>query len=197
MTHASAFTDALCDVLTRPDVLDGIDELASLLAASKLRGGRLFVLGVGGGAANAAHAASDFRKLCGIEAYAPTDGIAEITARTNDDGWETVFREWLVVSRLGGRDALLVFSVGGGTPTVSPCIWRAVQYASECRALVLGVVGRSSGAARRLGVSVIVAEGDAPGSLGQMLTPVTESLQVAVIHALVTDPRLMVGEMKW
>lgn len=170
-------------------------KLVAELASLRERGGRLFVIGVGGGAANAAHAVCDFRKLCGIETYAPTDGIAELTARTNDDGWQTVFAEWLRGSRLGPADAVLFFSVGGGHARVSVCISEAVVLAREVGARILGVVGRSDGAVARLGdVVVVIARENVPEHL---LTPVTETVQVAVLHALVSDPRLQVGKTKW
>ncbi len=127
-----------------------VDELASALADVRRRQGRLFVLGVGGGAAHASHAVNDFRKLCDLEAYAPTDNVAEITARTNDEGWETTFDAWLRTSRLSARDAILVFSVGGGSRThdVSVNIVRAIELAREVGARVFGVVGRADGAHR-------------------------------------------------
>lgn len=170
------------------------EALVTELIALRARRGRLFVLGVGGGAANAAHAVNDFRKLCGIEAYAPTDGIAELTARTNDEGWPTVFTEWLRVSRISFRDAIMVFSVGGGHPTVSACIYEAIQLAYAVRAPVLGVVGRSDGAAAHQGNAVIVV-----GELSKSawLTPITETAQIAVLHALVSDPRLRRSPTKW
>ncbi len=187
----SEFKQQLCAVLEA--VLDArVDAMVTELVALRVRQGRLFVLGVGGGAANAAHAVNDFRKLCGIEAYAPTDGIAELTARTNDEGWGTVFKAWLRTSKLSGKDALMVFSVGGGHPAVSACIYEAVHLARQVDAPVLGVVGRSDGAVAQLGTAVIVT-----GLEGAMLTPVTETVQVAVLHALVSDSRLKLGPTKW
>lgn len=169
-----------------------VDAMVEELVALRARGGRLFCLGVGGGAANAAHAVNDLRKLCGIEAYAPTDGIAELTARANDEGLDTVFKAWLRTSRLSGRDALLVFSVGGGQPRASMCIYEAVQLAKQVGARVLGVVGRADGATAKMGDAVVVT-----GVEGPLLTPVTETVQVAVVHALVSDPRLQMQETKW
>jgi D-sedoheptulose 7-phosphate isomerase len=192
MGHIDDFTAAAVGVLG--DVADGsaYDEMVYELAALRERGGRLFCLGVGGGAANAAHAVCDFRKLCGIEAYAPADGTAELTARTNDEGWATVFKAWLRTSRLSSKDALMVFSVGGGQADVSACIYEAVQLAKQVGARVLGVVGRAEGVVARFGDAVVVT-----GIAGPLLTPVTETAQVAVLHALVSDPRLQTGKTKW
>lgn len=171
---------------------DQHDLLVRELVALRERRGRLFCLGVGGGAANAAHAVNDFRKLCAIEAYAPSDGIAELTARANDEGWHTIFKAWLRVSKLSSKDALFVFSVGGGQGNVSACIYEAVQLAAQVGARVLGVVGLSTGVTALVGDAVVVTE-----VLGDLLTPVTEAAQAAVLHALVSDPRLKVGRTKW
>lgn len=155
--------------------------------------GRLFVLGVGGGAANAAHAVCDFRKLCGIEAYAPSDGIAELTARVNDEGWATAFTGWLRTSRISDRDAMLIFSVGGGHASVSACIYEAVLLARQVGAEVLAVVGRPDGIAARVASAGVVVD----SSEVNLLTPVTEAAQIAVLHALVSDPRLQLSKTKW
>jgi len=168
------------------------DVMVKMLDALRRRRGRLFILGVGGGAANAAHAACDFRKLCGIEAYAPTDGVAEVTARTNDDGWRTIFTSWLRTSGITQADMLLIFSVGGGHASVSVCIYEAVQLARQVGALMLAVVGRPDGIAGRLADAAVVV--DAPD---RWITPITEAAQIAVLHALVSDPRLQIGETKW
>jgi len=195
--HSGEFFIALRDALANIDH-GAYNSLVDELVALRERGGRLFCLGVGGGAANAAHAVNDFRKLCGIEAYAPTDGVAELTARANDDGWATIFMEYLKVSRLTAYDALMVFSVGGGTPDVSACIFEAVRYAvnrHDSGVRVLGVVGRGSGVTAELGGAVIVV--DPADQLGPLLTPVTETAQVAVLHALVSDPRLQIQKTKW
>lgn len=191
ISHPDKFYDVLADVL-RERAVGAHTLMVDELVALRARKGRLFCLGVGGGAANAAHAVNDFRKLCGIEAYAPTDGIAELTARTNDEGWNTVFTAWLRTSKLSGKDALMVFSVGGGHPTVSACIYEAVQLARQVEAPVLGVVGRAAGAVAQMGTAVVVT-----GLEGELLTPVTETVQVAVLHALVSDPHLKVNETKW
>lgn len=188
----AAFIQAVAGVLVRPDFAYVANRHAMCLAALRHRGGRLFCVGVGGGAANAAHAVNDFRKLCNIEAYAPTDGIAELTARVNDDGWKWVFEEWLRVSNMRAADALYVYSVGGGKEDVSSCITRAVRYAGDVGAPILGVVGRGDGATAKFGTSVLVTH-----ISGDLLTPVTETVQVAMLHALVSDPRLQLRETRW
>lgn len=170
------------------------DALVDSLLQVRARDGRVFCLGVGGGAANAAHAVNDFRKLCGIEAYAPTDGIAELTARANDEGMDTIFSGWLKGSHICGLDALMVFSVGGGSENVSRCISAAVDTAKGAGATILGVVGRSDGAvATRGDVVVIMGVGASP----LLLTPITEAAQIAVLHALVSDQRLQLNPTKW
>jgi D-sedoheptulose 7-phosphate isomerase len=171
-----------------------VDAMAERLAGVRAGGGRLFVLGVGGGAAHASHAVNDFRKLCGIETYAPSDNVAELTARTNDEGWETSYVEWLRTSRLSDRDAVLVFSVGGGSREhgVSMNLVIAVEHADEVGATVLGVVGSAEGTTARLGDIVVVV--DAPPALK---TPLVESLQAVVWHALVSHPGLAVAAGKW
>lgn len=160
-----------------------IERLAGLLESLRRQGGRLFVLGVGGGAAHASHAASDFRKLAGIEAYAPTDNVAELTARTNDAGWDTIFLEWLRTSRLGPRDMLLVFSVGGGDleRNVSPNLVRALQFAREVGARIGGVVGRDGGFTARVADACVVV----PTVNPSRVTYHTEGFQAVVWHLLV------------
>ena len=169
-------------------IVDGLVEL-------RQRGGRLFILGVGGSAANAGHAVNDFRKLCGIEAYAPTDNVAELTARTNDEGWETVFANWLAVSRAGERDALLIFSVGGGSSerNVSVNLVRAIAYAREKGLKIFGVVGRDGGDTKRRGDAVLVV----PTIDEALVTPHTEAFQAVIWHAMVCHPKLMARENKW
>jgi D-sedoheptulose 7-phosphate isomerase len=172
-----------------------IDALIDLLVATRAQGGRLFVLGVGGSAANASHAVNDFRKITGLEAYAPTDNVSELTARTNDDGWASVFEGWLRVSRLGAGDLVLVFSVGGGNAekNVSPNLVAALQYAKGVGARVAGVVGRDGGyTAKVADVCVII-----PTVNPDHVTPHTEAFQAVVWHLLVTDPRLKTAATKW
>ena len=189
--HASRFYDCLQAVTAKAAALHEHLVLELLHLRDDLQG-RLFCLGVGGGAANAAHAVNDFRKLCGIEAYAPTDAVSELTARANDEGLNTIFVAWLKVSRLTERDMLMVFSVGGGTEDVSRCIAEAVALAVNARARVIGVVGRGDGFTARFGNTVLVTEIEGP-----LLTPVTETVQIAVLHALVSDPRLRISATKW
>lgn len=168
------------------------DLMIEELVALRERGGRLFCLGVGGGAANAAHAVCDFRKLCGIEAYSPTDSVAELTARVNDEGWATVLVEWLRGSHLRSSDVVFIFSVGGGTPDVSACVTKAVMLAKNIGARVMGVVAMPAGTTALLGDAVVVTN-----LVGPLCTPVTEAAQGAVHHALVSDPRLQISRTKW
>jgi D-sedoheptulose 7-phosphate isomerase len=180
--------------LCRSIPMQAMDALAEHLATLRARGGRLFLLGVGGGAAHASHAANDFRKLCNIEAYAPTDNVAELTARTNDEGWDTTFIEWLRVSRLRPEDGLFVFSVGGGSRehNVSMNLVRALEFGHERGCSIFGVVGKSDGATARLGDVVVVIE--APP---EMRTPLVEGLQAVVWHGLVSHPSLAERDGKW
>jgi D-sedoheptulose 7-phosphate isomerase len=171
-----------------------LDAMASGLAGVRERGGRLFVLGVGGGAGHASHAVNDFRKLCALESYAPTDNVSELTARTNDDGWETSFTAWLEVSRLSARDALLVFSVGGGSRerNVSTNLVTAIEAAHAGGASIHGVVGAPGGTLARLAdVAILI---DPPAALR---TPLVESFQAVIWHALVSHPELAVKVGHW
>src|SRR5687768_2366548 len=173
---------------------DAIDAIADGLAAVRARGGRLFVLGVGGGAGHASHAVNDFRKLCLIESYAPTDNVSELTARTNDEGWETSYTAWLEVSRLGPDDAVLAFSVGGGSRehNVSVNLVNALEAAREAGAAIFGVVGAPGGALARLAdVAILI---DPPAALR---TPLVESFQAVVWHALVSHPELAARQGHW
>jgi D-sedoheptulose 7-phosphate isomerase len=171
-----------------------IDAMAMGLAGLRERGGRLFVIGVGGGAGHASHAVNDFRKLCCIESYAPTDNVSELTARTNDDGWETSFSSWLKVSRLAKRDALLVFSVGGGSRehNVSTNLVGAMEAAHAIGAAIYGVVGAPGGTLAELADIAIVIE--PPPNLR---TPLVESLQAVVWHGLVSHPDLAAQTGHW
>jgi D-sedoheptulose 7-phosphate isomerase len=171
-----------------------VDAMARGLAAVRDRGGRLFILGVGGGAGHASHAVNDFRKLCHLESYAPTDNVSELTARTNDDGWETSFSAWLEVSKLSARDALLVFSVGGGSRehNVSTNLVGAMEAARAVGASIYGVVGSPGGTLGELAdVSILI---DPPAALR---TPLVESFQAVVWHALVSHPALAVRKGHW
>jgi D-sedoheptulose 7-phosphate isomerase len=172
-----------------------IDGLAKDLADLRSRGGRLFILGVGGSAGNCGHAVNDFRKLCNIEAYAPTDNVSELTARANDEGWNTIFSAWLKVSRLAADDALLVFSVGGGNELrqVSVNLIEAIKVAKEQSARVFAVVGRSDGYAAQHGDRVVVI----PMTDETLTTPISEAFQAVVWHCLVSHPDLQVKATKW
>jgi D-sedoheptulose 7-phosphate isomerase len=191
--HAQRYFEAAAEISR---AIDGeqVDAMARGLAAVRERGGRLFILGVGGGAGHASHAVNDFRKLAAIESYAPTDNVSELTARTNDDGWDSSFTEWLSVSRLGAADALLVFSVGGGSRehNVSVNLVNAIERGRELGASIYGVVGSPDGTLAKLAdVAIIVA---APPALK---TPLVESFQAVVWHALVSHPELAAKQGHW
>lgn len=172
-----------------------IEKLALELKALRDRAGRLFFLGVGGSAANCGHAVNDFRKLCGIEAYAPTDNVSELTARTNDEGWETVFAAWLRTSRGNSKDAVFIFSVGGGNleKNVSPNIVAALKEAKERGMKIFGVVGRDGGYTGKVGDCVVVV----PTVEASRVTPHTEAFQAVVWHCLVSHPALQQTATKW
>ena len=182
------------EILGRFD-LDAIERTATLLAELRERGGRLFLLGVGGSAANCSHAVNDFRKICGIEAYAPTDNVAELTARTNDEGWPSVFVEWLKVSKLRADDAVLVFSVGGGDAerNVSPNLVSALQHAKGVGAKIAGIVGRDGGYTARVADACVIV----PTVNAQSVTPHTEAFQAVIWHLLVSHPKLKAAQTKW
>lgn len=194
MSHVDSYFEEAARICERID-RDAIERLATALADLRARGGRLFVLGVGGSAANAAHAVNDFRKLCGIEAYAPTDNVAELTARTNDEGWETVFAGYLRISRISESDAILVLSVGGGDPAhgVSVNLVRAVDAAKAAGAAVFGIVGRAQGDTARRGDIVVTV----PTVAESRVTPHAEAFQTVVWHCLVSHPALQLQATKW
>jgi D-sedoheptulose 7-phosphate isomerase len=193
-TFAAAFVEQARAVLAALDT-DAVERCVQGLAAVRAGPGRLFVLGVGGSAGHASHAVNDFRKLCGIEAYAPTDNVSELTARTNDEGWDTTFDGWLRVSRLSDRDALLVFSVGGGDAErgVSVNLVHAVELARERGAKVFGVVGRDGGHVARVADACVII----PPLYPERVTPLTEGLCAVVWHLLVTHPALASAPTKW
>src|SRR6476660_9600946 len=171
------------------------EKAVALLAEVRERGGRLFILGVGGSAANASHAVNDFRKIAGMECYAPTDNVSELTARTNDEGWTSVFSEWLKGSRLNAKDALLVFSVGGGNveKNVSPNLVAALQLAKERGSAIVGIVGRDGGYTAQVADVCIVIPTVNPANI----TPHTEAFQAVVWHLWISHPTLKVAETKW
>lgn len=172
-----------------------IDRVADLLAATRERGGRLFILGVGGSAGNASHAVNDFRKLAGIEAYAPTDNVSELTARTNDEGWPTVFEAWLKVSRLRAGDTVLVLSVGGGNveKNVSPNLVAALDHARSVGASIAGIVGRDGGHTARVADACVIV----PVVNPEHVTPHSEAFQAVVWHLLVSHPKVKARATKW
>src|SRR6476619_3621434 len=174
---------------------DAIEKMATLLAELRARGGRLFFLGVGGSAANCSHAVNDFRKIAGIESYAPTDNVSELTARTNDEGWASVFVEWLKVSRLAAADALFVFSVGGGNleKNVSPNLVLALQHAKTVGAKILGVVARDGGYTAKVADACVIV----PTVNPENVTPHSEAFQAVVWHLLVSHPKLKANQTKW
>jgi D-sedoheptulose 7-phosphate isomerase len=179
------------------DALDreAIERAVAILAGVKQSGGRLFILGVGGSAANASHAVNDFRKLAGIETYAPTDNVSELTARANDEGWSTIFATWLAVSRLAARDAVLVLSVGGGDleNNVSPNLVTALKYARQAGAKTLGIVGRNGGYTAKVADACVVI----PTVNPQHVTPLAEAFQAVVWHLFVSHPALKQAATKW
>jgi D-sedoheptulose 7-phosphate isomerase len=194
MSFASSHLQEVKAIIDRLDV-EVIERMAKLLAQARENRGRLFFLGVGGSAGNCSHAVNDFRKIVGIEAYAPTDNVSELTARTNDEGWETVFIEWLKVSQLRPNDVVFVFSVGGGNleKNVSPNLVRALQYAKDVSATILGVVGRDGGYTAKVGDAVCVV----PTVNPEAVTPHSEAFQAVVWHLLVSHPVLKVRQTKW
>ena len=188
------FLDETVEAVRKIDAA-AVDALANGLAAARDGGGRLFILGVGGSAGHASHAVNDFRKICGFEAYAPTDNVSELTARVNDEGWETSFSEWLKVSRLSKRDGVLVFSVGGGNreKNVSPNLVRALEIAQQVKAPVFGIVGKDGGATKLASEACVVIPTVSP----DRITPHTEGLCAVVWHLLVSHPALKQKATKW
>ena len=194
MTFARAFLDESIEILRRIDA-DSIDRTARGLAAIRDAGGRLFILGVGGSAGHASHAVNDFRKICAFEAYTPTDNVSELTARVNDEGWDTAFSEWLKVSRLSNRDALLIFSVGGGSveKNVSVNLIRSIELAKTTGAKIYGIIGKDGGFTRQSANECVLIPVVSP----DRITPHTEGLAAVVWHLIVSHPALKVRETKW
>lgn len=194
MSYSQQHLDESIKIIQKIDAVQ-IEEMAKLLATVKQDGGRLFFLGVGGSAGNCSHAVNDFRKIVGIESYAPTDNVSELTARTNDEGWATVFSEWLKVSKLNQKDALFIFSVGGGNleKNISPNLVEALKYAKIVGSKITGVVGRDGGyTAKVADVCVII-----PTVNSDNITPHSEAFQGVVWHLLVSHPALKANETKW
>ena len=194
MSYTTDYIAEAAQVLQRLDQ-DAIERMVALLVGLRQRGGRLFILGVGGSAGNASHAVNDFRKICGIEAYTPTDNVSELTARVNDDGWETSFANWLKVSRLGAQDMVLVFSVGGGDleRNISPNLVRALEHARQVGARVCGIVGRDGGYTAKVAEACVIV----PTIRAETVTPHAEAFQAVVWHLLVSHPLLKAAPTKW
>ena len=194
MSFAADFLQETAKILAALDI-GAIEAVAQGLAGVRERGGRLFILGVGGSAGHAGHAVNDFRKICAFEAYAPTDNVSELTARTNDEGWETVFEAWLKGSRIGARDGLLIFSVGGGDKekNVSVNLIRAIDTAKAAGAAVYGIVGRNGGYTKANATACVVV----PPLYPDRITPHTEGLAAVIWHLLVSHPALKVAGTKW
>ena len=194
MNFTESFIAEAVEILNKLDVA-AIEKMVDILAQTREQGGRLFVLGVGGSAANASHAVNDFRKIVGIETYAPTDNVSELTARTNDEGWASVFKGWLEGSHLNARDTVMVFSVGGGNleKNVSPNLVLALQLAKEVGAKIVGVVGRDGGYAALVADACVVI----PIVHPEHVTPHTEAFHSVVHHLLVTHPRLKARQTMW
>ena len=194
MSYAQQHLQEASRIITEIDV-DAVEAMATLLAKVREQGGRLFFLGVGGSAGNCSHAVNDFRKIVGIESYAPTDNVSELTARTNDEGWDTVFVEWLKTSRLGDKDAVFVFSVGGGSleKNVSPNLVRALQHARDMGARITGVVGRDGGFTATVADACVIV----PTVNSETVTPHSEAFQAVIWHLLVSHPTLKTYDTKW
>jgi D-sedoheptulose 7-phosphate isomerase len=194
MTYTEKHLREAAAILQMLDVA-AIEKIVEMLAQVKASGGRVFFLGVGGSAANCSHAVNDFRKLVGMECYAPTDNVAELTARINDDGWESVFVEWLKVSRLGKQDALFIFSVGGGSleENISPNLVAAARYAKSIGAKVIGILGRDGGFTGTVAEACVIV----PTVNPETITPHSEAFQAVIWHLLVSHPLLKTSQTKW
>lgn len=194
MNPIDQYLQEVCEISQKLD-RTALENLVDHLVRLRARQGRLFLLGVGGSAANASHATNDFRKIAGIECYAPTDNVSELTARTNDEGWATVFTAWLQVSHLSERDALFILSVGGGSleKNISPNLVEAVKLAKSCGTPVLGIVGRDGGYTAEVGDAVVVVPTVDP----ERITPHAEAFQAVVWHLLVSHPKIRQSHTKW
>lgn len=194
MSYAEQHMKEAAEIIQQMDVSE-IEKMADLLATVKANGGRIFFLGVGGSAGNCSHAVNDFRKIVGIESYAPTDNVSELTARTNDEGWATVFVEWLKISKLQPKDALFIFSVGGGNleKNISPNLVEAIKLAKSVGAKVTGVVGRDGGYTAQAADACLIV----PTVNPETITPHSEAFQAVVWHLLVSHPKLKANQTKW
>src|SRR3989337_649100 len=194
MSYAQQHVNEAIDILNKLDV-GAIEQMADILAGIKQGGGRIFFLGVGGSASNCSHAVNDFRKIVGIESYAPTDNVSELTARTNDDGWASIFVEWLKISKLSGKDALFIMSVGGGNleKNISPNLVEAIKYAKGVGAKVTGIVGRDGGYTAQAADACVIIPTVNPDTI----TPHSEAFQAVIWHLLVSHPKLKASQTKW
>jgi D-sedoheptulose 7-phosphate isomerase len=194
MSYTTDFLAEASEIIARLD-RDAIDRMVELLVRGRARNGRLFILGVGGSAANASHAVNDFRKIAQMEAYAPTDNVSELTARINDDGWDTAFAAWLRGSRLGPADVVLVLSVGGGDVerNISVNLVRAIDYARSVGASICGIVGRTGGYTARISDACVIV----PTINETTVTPHAEAFQAVIWHLIVSHPAIRASEMKW
>ena len=194
MSYAQQHLDEATQIIQKLDV-NAVEKMADLLAGIKRNEGRIFFLGVGGSAGNCSHAVNDFRKIVGIESYAPTDNVSELTARTNDEGWATIFVEWLKTSRLSSKDAVFVFSVGGGNleKNISPNLVTALQHAKKVGAKITGVVGRDGGYTAQAADACVII----PTVNTETITPHSEAFQAVIWHLLVSHPKLKAHQTKW
>ena len=194
MSYALQHLKEASEIIEKMDV-GAIEKMADLLVTVKAEGGRIFFLGVGGSAGNCSHAVNDFRKIVGIESYAPTDNVSELTARTNDEGWATVFVEWLKISKLLAKDAVFIFSVGGGNleKNISPNLVEALKYAKTVGAKITGVVGRDGGYTAQVADACVII----PTINSENITPHSEAFQAVVWHLLVSHPKLKANQTKW
>ena len=194
MTYTEQHLAEATQIISKLDVAS-VEKMADLLAEVKQSEGRVFFLGVGGSAGNCSHAVNDFRKIVGIESYAPTDNVSELTARTNDEGWQTIFVEWLKTSKLKSRDALFIFSVGGGNleKNISPNLVEALKYAKQVSAKVIGVVGRDGGYTAKVADACAII----PVVNPENITPHSEAFQAVIWHLLVSHPKLKANQTKW
>lgn len=194
MSYAKQHLNEAVEILGKIDS-DAIEKMADILAEVKSDGGRIFFLGVGGSAGNCSHAVNDFRKIVGIESYAPTDNVSELTARTNDEGWATIFSEWLKISKLNHKDILFIFSVGGGSleKNISPNLVEALKYAKTVGAKVVGVLGRDGGYTAQVADACVIV----PTVNSDNITPHSEAFQAVIWHLLVSHPKLKANQTKW
>ena len=194
MSYAEQHLNEAVEIIRSLDV-GAIEKMADLLVTVKAEGGRIFFLGVGGSAGNCSHAVNDFRKIVGIESYAPTDNVSELTARTNDEGWATIFAGWLQTSKLSSKDAIFIFSVGGGNleKNISPNLVEALKYAKTVGAKVAGVVGRDGGYTAQVADACVIVPTVNPDNI----TPHSEAFQAVIWHLLVSHPKLKANQTKW